>query len=92
MLCRFTGFRCILTRYLKRKAVPDMNGRRQVVITKISGKRILLYMENEKIYDVLVESVNHDPAVGNIYVGKVQNIVKNISAAFVEVQKGVLCY
>ena len=55
-----------------------MNGRRQVVITKISGKRILLYMENEKIYDVLVESVNHDPAVGNIYVGKVQNIVKNI--------------
>lgn len=69
-----------------------MNGRRQVVITKISGKRILLYMENEKIYDVLVESVNHDPAVGNIYVGKVQNIVKNISAAFVEVQKGVLCY
>ena len=57
-----------------------MNGRRQVVITKISGKRILLYMENEKIYDVLVESTNHDPAVGNIYVGKVQNIVKNISA------------
>lgn len=30
--------------------------------------------------------------VGDIYLGKVQNIVKNIEAAFVEVSKGVLCY
>lgn len=30
--------------------------------------------------------------VGNIYVGKVQNIVKNIEAAFVEITKGVLCF
>jgi ribonuclease G len=29
---------------------------------------------------------------GDIYVGKVNHIVKNIDAAFVEVQKGVTCY
>jgi ribonuclease G len=30
--------------------------------------------------------------LGNIYVGKVKNIVKNIQAAFVEIADGVLCY
>ncbi|MBS6395615.1 MAG: ribonuclease E/G [Clostridiales bacterium] len=30
--------------------------------------------------------------LGNIYVGKVRNIVKNIQAAFVEIEDGILCY
>lgn len=70
-----------------------MNGRRQVVITEIWGKITLLYMENDKIYDVIVEPDNRNaPAPGNIYVGKIKNIVANINAAFIEVRPGVLCY
>lgn len=71
-----------------------MNDRKQIVITHFHNRTIMLYMENEKIYDVLVEEESHDsqPAVGNIYVGKVQNIVQNINAAFVEVKKDVICY
>ncbi len=30
--------------------------------------------------------------LGNIYVGRVKNIVKNIQAAFVEIEGGILCY
>lgn len=30
--------------------------------------------------------------LGNVYVGKVKNIVKNIQAAFVEIADGILCY
>lgn len=30
--------------------------------------------------------------LGNIYVAKVQNVVKNLDAAFVEIQPGVVCY
>ena len=30
--------------------------------------------------------------VGNIYVGKVKNIVPNIQAAFIEIANGVECY
>ena len=30
--------------------------------------------------------------LGNIYVGKVQNIVKNIHAAFIEIADGIMCY
>lgn len=71
-----------------------MNNRRQVVITHLQGRQVMLYMENEKIYDVLVgEEEDADAvAVGDIYVGRVQNIVQNISAAFVEVKKDVICY
>ena len=30
--------------------------------------------------------------LGNIYIGKVQNIVKNIHAAFIEIADGISCY
>ncbi|MCD8149475.1 MAG: ribonuclease E/G [Clostridiales bacterium] len=33
-----------------------------------------------------------EPALDNIYVGKVQNVVKNLNAAFVEVAPGMACY
>lgn len=71
-----------------------MNPRKQIAITGVAGKKVLVYMENDRMMDIVVEqdAKNDGPAVGNIYVGKVKNIVKNISAAFVEIEKGVLCY
>ena len=30
--------------------------------------------------------------LGNIYIGKVKNVVKNIEAAFIEIEGGILCY
>lgn len=30
--------------------------------------------------------------LSNIYIGKVKNIAKNIQAAFVEIENGLLCY
>ena len=70
-----------------------MTNRNQVVITHIWEHPVLIYMENDKIYDVLFgEEDNEKIAVGDIYVGKVQNIVSNINAAFVEIKKSVLCY
>ena len=37
-------------------------------------------------------SMNASDILGNIYVAKVQNVVKNLDAAFVEIQRGVVCY
>ena len=37
-------------------------------------------------------SLNSDSILGNIYVGKVKNIQKNIQAAFVEIENGIMCY
>ena len=35
---------------------------------------------------------NADIVMGNIYIGRVENVVKNINCAFIEIQKGVKCY
>lgn len=69
-----------------------MNDRRQIVITGLQGKVVMFYMENEKIFDVLVgdEAPDQSVEVGDIFVGKVQNIVENIKAAFVEIRKDVI--
>lgn len=71
-----------------------MNNRNQIVITNLQEKQLLLMMENDKIYDVLVDegSSKDCPQVGDIYIGRVQNIVSNINAAFVEIKSGVICY
>lgn len=56
-----------------------------------------------KIFSFLLDDNNHtveihcdDPdnktSLGNIYIGKVQNIAKNMNAAFVEIEPGVICY
>ena len=37
-------------------------------------------------------SPRRDSLVGNIYIGKVKNILSNINAAFVEIGDGQICY
>ena len=62
-----------------------MTNRSQIVITKVQDKTILVSVHNDKLYDVLVENEeNTSGNVGDIFVGKVQNVVDNIHAAFVE--------
>lgn len=65
-------------------------------------KKIIVLRRNEQILTMLfhgkrpvtVQACDETAKtlVGNIYVGRVQNIVANIEAAFVEIQKGLLCY
>ncbi len=71
-----------------------MNGRNQIVVTHLEGRTAMLYMQGEKLYDIYLEEreTPESVLVGDIYVGRVKNIVQNIRAAFVEVKKGVLCY
>lgn len=49
-------------------------------------------LEEDQIVQIQADSVEQDSLLGNIYVGKVRNVVKNIHAAFVEFQKGQMGY
>ncbi|RDU23167.1 ribonuclease E/G [Anaerosacchariphilus polymeriproducens] len=45
----------------------------------------------------VLKEINFDPIeetdiLSNIYIGRVENIVKNIQAAFIEIEKGLKCY
>ena len=49
-------------------------------------------MNHKECVEISCDIEEERSLIGNIYVGKVKNIVKNIDAAFVEIKKGVLCF
>ncbi|MBP5305815.1 MAG: ribonuclease E/G [Lachnospiraceae bacterium] len=64
----------------------------KILITKINDKIITAFHDGNAILDLKV-SVNDDSVRnGDIYVGYVENIVKNLNAAFVEIRPGVKGY
>ena len=68
---------------------------RKFVITKFNGKIITTVLENEEVVELHcmnAEEEEKEAVLGNIYIGKVKNIVANIGGAFVEVKKGMECY
>lgn len=48
--------------------------------------------DNRRFYQVQFSDAAENSQVGDIFVGRVKNIVKNINAAFVEYQKGCIGY
>ena len=64
----------------------------KIVITRIEGKIVTAMIEQGKIVELNCEKSHNNSILGNIYTAKVKNIVKNINAAFVEVEGGRICY
>lgn len=68
---------------------------RKLVITKFENQILTSVLENEEVVELHCSeehTVEARVALGNIYVGRVKNIVANINAAFIEVANGVECY
>ena len=68
---------------------------RKLVIAKLNNKILTTMIENESVVElhcINQETQEESAALGNIYVGKVKNIVGNIGAAFVEIANGIECY
>ena len=64
----------------------------QLLITKKGSGVLSVKVEDGKIAQIQAQSENEESLLGNIYVGKVRNIVKNINAAFVEYELGKMAY
>lgn len=71
--------------------------KKRVVITKLKKElfldtksdvnhemMVILVYENERLTDISCYPVEETSLLGNIYIGKVQNIVKNLNAAFIQ--------
>ena len=70
-----------------------MDERKQIVITRIDDRIVSAYMIGETVFDLLISDDRDDALhVGDVFVGRVKNVVDNILAAFVEVQPGVMGY
>lgn len=69
---------------------------RKLVITTFSDKITAVTFEEGKpslinVYDKN-DSDREAALLGNVYIGRVQNVVKNINSAFIEITKDVVCY
>lgn len=61
----------------------------KLILTELYDRKLSAYFVDGKIKEIRF----HDKSIlGNIYIGRVQNVVKNIDAAFIEIQKGLVCY
>jgi len=67
----------------------------KLVITSIPAMDhfiITAQFDNDKLVQLDCDDTRDKSLLGNIYVGKVKNIVSNIQAAFIEIEKGFECY
>ena len=63
-----------------------------LVITRQKNCILTATLENGKVSQFQVESGEGAGILGNVYVGKVRNIVKNLGAAFVEFGPDMMGY
>ena len=64
----------------------------KLIITKQDNRIISAIYEGNDMVQVNIDHTDNISVLGNIYIGKVKNIVKNINAAFIEIGDGKMCY
>ncbi|MDO4322038.1 MAG: ribonuclease E/G [Lachnospiraceae bacterium] len=65
---------------------------KQYLITRMQGRIFSFLMNDRKAVEIHCDPENSDSLLGNIYIGRIKNIAKNIGAAFVETAPGVTCH
>jgi len=51
-----------------------------------------LYNENRKMIEASLSSIEEESILGNLYIGRVENVVKNLNAAFIRISPEQICY
>ncbi|MCR4778019.1 MAG: ribonuclease E/G [Lachnospiraceae bacterium] len=64
----------------------------KILITRIKDKIITAFHDGNTILDLKVSDIEDSVRNGDIYVGYVENIVKNLNAAFIEIRPKVKGY
>ena len=64
----------------------------KIIITKYKNSILSCMYDGKRILQINLDPFEGQHIFGNVYVGKVKNIVKNIKAAFVEIADGTMCY
>ncbi|MDR7814056.1 ribonuclease E/G [Lacrimispora sp.] len=64
----------------------------KLIITRWNGSVITLLQSGKETVQVNIEPEENQSVLGNIYIGKVNHIVKNINAAFVDIGGGQMGY
>ena len=69
----------------------ENNKKGKILLLRLKGKTFSILIRDNRILSIQAGEETGSQ-IGNIYVGKVQNVSANIGAAFVEIQKGELTF
>ena len=61
---------------------------KEIIIYEENENKTIMYLENQKILEKYEENEENRTIEGNIYIGKVQNILSGLQAAFVDLGNG----
>lgn len=64
----------------------------KLVVIQKDNYIISALFEERELVQISIEEAENTAILGNIYIGKVKNIVKNINAAFVQIADQKICY
>jgi len=64
----------------------------KLILTHIHGRAMSLLVQNDLLTTAQVIPFSNPDQVGEIYIGKIKNVLKNINAYFVEIGEGQICY
>ena len=63
-----------------------------IVVVRKDDRILTALFDGKELVTIGLESTEKEERVGDVFVGKVQNIVKNINGAFVEIGKKNMCF
>lgn len=62
-----------------------MSMKKEIIINSSIGETRIAILEDKKLVELFVEQSEHERMVGDIYLGRVVNVVQGMSAAFVDI-------
>lgn len=72
-----------------------MSNRYIITYTELKNEEYLtyaMYDEKQRMVEVTCEKSSAESILGNIYIGRVKDVVPNLNAAFIEIGNGITCY
>ncbi len=70
----------------------NMDQNYKYIITHMEERIFSFLLHNDKAIEIHCDETEESSLIGNIYIGKIKNIAKNMEAAFVEIAPGDICY
>ena len=68
------------------------NESNEIIINSTIGNTRIALTRNQVIEQIFIERPDHQRTVGNIYKGKVQNIIPGMQAAFIDIGQPINCF
>ena len=65
------------------------NSNNEIIINSTIGNTRIVSTKNQNIDNIFIERPDHQRTVGNIYKGKIQNVIPGMQAAFIDIGESV---